>query len=84
MPARGLASALVGALVGALVAVVGREHTRTRAQLADTRTALAAERAHVHQLRNVIALAPYARRTPTSAPVALPAQRRKEVRRARA
>ena len=77
MPARGLAYLLAAALA----AVVGREHIQLRAQLADTRTALAAERAHVHQLRNVIALAAYARRTP---PVTLPAQRRKEVRRARA
>ena len=68
-----LARLLASALVGALVAVVGREHTRTRAQLADARADLAAERAHARttlaaehayarQLRNVIALAPYARR----------------------
>lgn len=62
MTARLLASAIVGALVGALVAVVGREHTRTRSELAGLAADLDAERAHTAQLRTVIALAPYARR----------------------
>ena len=71
-------------LAAALAALAGREHIQLLGQLANARADLAAERACARHLRNVIALAPFARRTPPPAPVVLPLQRRKEVRRARA